>query len=114
MTPAIRTFAIIFLIVSLLLWAYSFYRGRKIVEYLRRRHRTKWEESGSPKPEYLNSLGFQKWMKFFSQKQYLDFNDPKVTGMCEYQKKLERLTVITTVLFFVIFGSIAAWDKYAA
>lgn len=114
MESFLQTSGIIFLAVVCLLWAYSFYRGRKIVDLMRRRYRIKWEELGSPKPDYLNSHKHQMWSAFLNRQEYHSFNDRVLNSMCEDQRKLERLTLILTVTFFVLFGGIAVWQKYAS
>lgn len=114
MESFLQTSGIIFLAGVLLLWAYSFYRGRKIVELMRRRYRTKWEELGCPKPDYLSSLNLQKWSAFLNRREYHSFNDRVLNSMCDDQRKLERVTLIMTVTFFVLFGGIAVWQKYTS
>jgi len=112
MESIVQLLGIIFMAVVCMLWVYSFYRGKKILDFMRRRYRTKWEELGSPKPDYLNSHNLQKWTSFLSQKKYQSFNDRVLNSMCEDQRRLERLTLIMTLTFFVLFGGFALWFKY--
>ncbi len=93
--------AAIYICVVLFFWVYSFFKGLKIVKYLKLNHSGKWKELDKPYPNYLNSVSVRKWRKLISQKGYLLLNDKNLSQLCEAQKKLERNTVILTVSFLV-------------
>lgn len=95
-----------------LMWGYAYYRGKKIIAYMRRRHAARWEEMNRPEPDYFNSLKLQRWKRFLSGEEYRSLNDRWVNELCEQQLMLERTAIVATVLFFVVFGAIALWDKY--
>ena len=110
--PIIEIIGIIYLCIVHSFWIYSFYKGKKIVKYLKLYHLMKWEELGRPSPNYLNSSAIRLWKKFISQKGHTLFNDKNLNILCEVQIKLERITIILTIGFFAVFGGIAIWFKY--
>jgi len=110
--PIIEVIGIIYLCIVHSFWIYSFYKGKKIVKYLKLYHLIKWEELGRPRPNYFNSSAIRLWKKFISPKGHALLNDNNLNQLCKTQKKLEINTVILTVSFFVIFGGIVFWFKY--
>jgi preprotein translocase subunit SecG len=114
MNQSLQVVAIIYICGLLLLWAYSYYKGKKIVEYLKLNHLAKWEELEKPGPDYLNASTLIRWTKFISQSGYVILQDNHLDYLCENQKRLERHTIILTILFFVLFGGVAIWFKYLA
>ncbi|MDX1617882.1 MAG: hypothetical protein R3224_03795 [Balneolaceae bacterium] len=114
MQEFLKLLGIIFVIGLSLLWSYTYFQGKKIVAFMKRRYPSKWENKGRPTPNYLNTLQHQKWMAFLSQKEYLKFNDTVLDEMCEEQRTLEKLTLILTIAFFLLFGGIAVWYEYGS
>lgn len=103
---------IIFLIILLLMWMLSFYKGMIIVKYLKRFYKIRWEEMGKPRPDYLNIVIHARWKKFISQKEYRVLNDIELDKMCITQQMLEKIALILLLTFFFVFGTIAIWYKY--
>lgn len=105
--------ALVFLGAIFLLWIYAYYHAKRIVAYLRQRHPTRWEELDKPVPDYFSSMKLQTWNRFLSGGGHRSLNDSRVDDLCERQIRLERTAFAATLLFFLVFGGIALWDKYA-
>ncbi len=93
----------------LLLYLYTQYKARVIFSYLKKKYPGKWEKLGKPKPNF--ALPSQTWSLFLSKKKYKDFKDRQLTKMCDKQRHLQRVFLITALLFFTIFGGIALWYR---
>lgn len=113
MIVILRIAGFIFLLIVFLIWMISLYKGLKIVNYLKRFYKIKWEEMGKPRPDYLNVSIRLRWTKFISHGEYRIFRDNDLDKMCITQKKLEKLALILLILFFIGFGTIAVWYKYS-
>lgn len=114
MIALIKILGIIFLGGLALLWIYCYFRGRQIVNFLKRRHPTLWEEAGKPHPDYFSPIINSEWTSFISQEEYSTFRDAEVGKMCRRQKQWERRALVLTIVFFTVFGGIALWDQYGS
>lgn len=106
----LQLIAMVWVFGCLLLYAYSDYKGRKIVDYLQRNYPEKWEDLGKPQPSF--AVPNQTWLQFLSKEEYTSIKDRQLTRMCEKQRRLEKVFLALAALFFVLFGSIAFWVQY--
>lgn len=100
----------LFVIGLLIFWGYTTYKGKTIVNYLKRHYQEKWEQMGSPEPYYL--IPSQGWSKFLSQKMYEELEDRKLAEMCIKQKRMQTIFIVLAVSFFIVVGGVAMWDTY--
>lgn len=106
----LRIIAFIWIFGVLGLWTYVYSKGRAIVRYVRQRYPERWGNLGKPQPYFL--IANQPWSLFLSNETYKDFEDRKLTDACERQRRLENLTLLLAILFFVVFGGIALWYRF--
>lgn len=89
------------------------YKGKKMVEYLKRKYPQKWKEAGKPTPGYMPDVRRQYWSRFIMNRKYLQFDDPELEEMGESQHLLETVTLGYIIGFAVVFGGIAIWARFA-
>lgn len=96
------------LVTGFILLIISVNKGKRIVEYLKRKYPKQWKDLGSPTPGYLQSLKRNRWIKFIWNREYVQFDDQKLTEMGDAQRSFENIT-LGVVFAFVFVGGIVAW-----
>lgn len=100
--------ALALLVTGFILLIISVNKGKRIVEYLKRKYPKQWEDFGSPKPGYFQSLERNRWNKFIWSREYVQFDDQKLTEMGDAQRNFENF-ILGIVFAFVLVGGILAW-----
>lgn len=108
---SIALIALALLVTAFILLVISVNKGKKIVEYLKRKYPQQWEDVGSPAPGYFQSLERIRWNAFIQVKEYLQFDDPVLTEMGDAQHKLYNIT-LGVIFAFVFVGGIVAWFEW--
>ncbi|MDX1639704.1 MAG: hypothetical protein R3281_17205 [Balneolaceae bacterium] len=103
--------AFLYLATAFVVWILAYRHGRSIVARMSRRTPDMWKEWGEPAPNYLNPVKGRTWMEFiYGDKP--EQTDRTLEEMIEKQRQLEKIAFGLSVLFFLIFGGIAAWLQY--
>ncbi len=113
MDKSIALFGLVILVAGFILLVISVNKGKRIVEYVKRKYPKQWEDLGSPTPGYLQSLERNRWMKFIQDRDYEQFDDQKLTEMGDSQRNLENIT-LAVVVAFVLIGGIVVWFEWVA
>lgn len=111
MEKPIALIALTILVTGFILLVISVNKGKRIVEYLKQRYPQQWEDMGNPAPGYLQSQERNRWMKFLWNRDYVQFNDKKLTEMGEAQRNLENI-MLSVFFGFIFIGGIVAWFEW--
>lgn len=111
MEKSIALIALVILVTGFILLVISVNKGKRIVEYLKRKYPKQWEVLGSPTPGYSQSLERNRWFKFIRSREYVQFDDQKLTEMGDAQRNLEN-TIFGVIILFIFVGGIVAWFEW--
>jgi len=109
---AIAVVAIVLLFENFIFGMIVMMKGKKIANYLRQRHPSKWEAMGKPKPTMFYSLQRTEWQQFLIKKKYLEFDDPRVKEMGKAHHALENVFITNVFISFGVFAGIVIWERF--